>query len=246
MEVAVKWIYQEVKDKRGIPLEAGQKPALCFRGRKHMLCVAAGLPVRVLKRVVADFDKARVVMHKGREYTVAHAVHMLDSIATHNGITDGARKLLDQARAGLSNDVDEDQYQDEEGVTAMTEKPAEQATTTTADSPPATDTAPATATAANQETATVATTSKKKAKKAKATKTTKTKAAKGKPRVYKEPSADSKIGKAVAYMRAEVSKAGGQSKLERGFLKDLFARTHKKCGVALATASSCYSAFIRK
>ena len=87
----------------------------------------------------------------------------------------------------------------------------------------------------------------KAAKVAKAPKAAKAKKAKGTgaKRVYNDPSPESKIGKAVAYMRAEVKKGGGQGELERGYRKALLERTVKKFSVAPATAASCYAAFVR-
>lgn len=123
MELAVKWVWQEVKHK-GIPIEAGQKPALCFRRLKYMLAVCAGYPVRVLKRPVKDFDKCRDAMYEGKVYSVARAVEQLERIGDKNGITEKARKLLQRAKEGL-NDIDEDEFQDEEGVSV--EQPKDEA-----------------------------------------------------------------------------------------------------------------------
>jgi hypothetical protein len=126
----MKWIYQEVHDAKGIAIEAGQKPALCFRGRKYMICIAAGHPVRVLKRAVKDFDKARVVMMGKREYPLDKAIKQFTDIGERNGITEAAKKLLARVNG---NGVNENEFQDEEGVTTMasetkaTETTAEQA-----------------------------------------------------------------------------------------------------------------------
>lgn len=116
METAVLWIYQEVKA-HGVLIEAGQKPSLCLRGRKHMLCVVAGHPVRVLKRSVKEFDKARRVRYKDQEYPVQRALDTLIDMGTRNGITAKASTLLDRVRA--STEVNEEEFTDEEEVTTI-------------------------------------------------------------------------------------------------------------------------------
>lgn len=136
MEIAVKWVWQEVKDKKGIPTEAGQKPCLCFRGHKYMLGVAAGHPVRVLKRPVKDFDILRAVIFKGKIYTTEHAVAQLEEIALRNGITEKARRLLERAKEKRDSDtIDEEEFQDEEGVTM--EKPVDATTQGSVNNDPA-------------------------------------------------------------------------------------------------------------
>lgn len=118
METAVLWIYQEVKA-HGVPIEAGQKPSLCLRGRKHMLCVVAGHPVRVLKRNAKDFDKARRVTRNGAEYPVQRALETLVNIGARNGITAKAATLLERVRQ--STEVNEEEFSDEEDVTSLSQ-----------------------------------------------------------------------------------------------------------------------------
>ncbi len=176
MQVAVKWVYQAVKGPHGTKMEAGQKPSLCFRGREYMLCVAAAHPVRVFKRPVRDFDVLRTVTvqvrqfdkggqpvldDKGQQVVVAHdyevkdAVQRLRDIASRNGITIGASRLLDRALQEAA-EVKEDEYEDEEELTGM-ETTTTETTDGTAPIVPAENTQ-------KQETANVA----KKTKKAKA------------------------------------------------------------------------------
>lgn len=129
MDTAVKWIYQQQRVRKGssIMIDAGQKPALCFRGHKYMLCVAAGYPVRVLKRPVADFTRCRDVMHgaDGKNYPVMQAAQRLVEIGQRNTITEGARRLLERALQGGGEDIDEEAFQDEEELTMLSnENPA--------------------------------------------------------------------------------------------------------------------------
>lgn len=265
MEIGVRWVFQQVKDKHGIVLEAGQKPALCFKARKFMLCVASGHPVRVLKRPAIDMDKCRVVLFEKQEYTIARAVDQFLKIGRRNGITEGAKRLLARAAEMVEGlELNEDDFTDEEDVSMKltSEKSAGDVTTDLTGSGEGGDTAGSTTNSTtDQENTTVATKAKrarksakkdKPAKPAKAKSTAAPKAAKKnaapktkgvrKPYI---PSPDSKIGKAVAFMRAEIKEAGGIAKQERGYLKDLFERTAKKCGVAYATAQTQYNAQIR-
>lgn len=265
MEVAMRWVYQQVKDKYGTPLEAGQKPSLCFKGRKNMLCVAAGHPVRVFKRPARDFDACRQVsMSSGGEYPIERAVLQFQQIAQRNGITEGARKLLQRA-AEMADDINEDDFNDEEELMMKTtEKPAAEVDTAeaTGDTSPAVETNETSETPTKQETSDMATATSSATKKTRARKdkpagkkaaapkvkrAAKSNGANGakKERKPYTPSPESRIGKAVAYMRDEIKKAGGMSKLERGFLKELFEKTSKKIGVAKATCSTQYNAQIR-
>lgn len=228
---SVRWVYQRV-ERHGQSYEAGQKPALCFRGRKYALCVAAGHPVRVLKRLVADFDRYREVvslkaspnpngghgMEGARPYTIEHAVAKLQELGARNGITAGAAKLLDRA-ATLQNGIDEDEFDDEE-ETAMNKDENT--------APVGTDESTEEKTVSNRNSKKVT----KKAGKAKVAK----KAAKA-----RTPKGPSRISRAVEYMTAEVKKEGGQKALERGWRKELFERTGKKFDLAASTCSIQYN-----
>lgn len=123
MQIGVKWVYQNVKDKMGRPQEAGQRPTLCFRGQEYMLGISIGYPVRVIKRPVKDFDVLRTVTNGAskEEYPVQAAVDRLRDIAKRNGITIGASKLLDRALQESARLDDEDQFENEEELTSMQE-----------------------------------------------------------------------------------------------------------------------------
>jgi hypothetical protein len=234
----MRWVHQNIqKDKRtGETLSAsGQRPSLCFRGRKWALCVVTGYPVRVLKRPVADFDRYREVripvsgpvetgkgMAEAKLYPVEQAVTQMRVIADKNGITKGAEKLLAKAlewalSRGKTGDVDEDDFDDEENVTVENPNPTETETTNEGESP---------------KEKTVA--KQKKARKGKA-------AVKAKSNGAKAPKGPSRISRAVAYMKEEVKKEGGQRKLERGFRKELFERAAKKFDLSPATCSIQYN-----
>ena len=114
----VLWIYQKMGLGKG-QIEAGQLPSLCFKGRKKMLCVAAGNPVRIVVRDAVDFDKMREVWREGKPYAVQDAIKTFDGIAGRCGITKAADKLLGKART-LQEIEDEDAFENEE-ETAMTE-----------------------------------------------------------------------------------------------------------------------------
>jgi hypothetical protein len=240
----MRWVHQNLqKDKRtGLTLsESGQRPSLCFRGRKWALCIVTGYPVRILKRSVEDYDRYREVripvsgpvepgkgMVDAKLYPVEDAVTQMRVIAAKNGITKGAEKLLAKALEwALSNgrigSVDEDEYDDEENVTMENPNPAPEGQTE------------ATNEGESPKEKTVAT---KKARKGKAVKAAKKAKSNGAAKAQKGPS---RISRAVAYMKDEVKKEGGQRKLERGFRKELFERTAKKFDLSPATCSIQYN-----
>jgi hypothetical protein len=139
--VAVKWVYQQVRG-----MDAGQKPSLCFRGRKWALCVIAAHPVRVVKRLADDFDKYRQVYNtSGIEkvpYSVRDAAQRLTEIAGRCGVTRGAKTLLDRALAGTASIDDEETFQDEEVLEtdqtqAQVEKPKRVKESTESEATPA-------------------------------------------------------------------------------------------------------------
>lgn len=128
VNVAVRWVYSTVVDRKLGKVEAGQRPSLIFRGASKMLCIVAGTPVRVVLRNAEDFDKMRIVLTQGQEYPVEKAVKMFKDIAERNGITVGASKLLDRAMrtaAGMTAE-EEGQFNDEEEIDRVkNETPAE-------------------------------------------------------------------------------------------------------------------------
>jgi len=239
----IKWVYQS---KGGV--QAGQKPALCFRGRKYMLCVIAGHPVRIIKRPVAEFTRCRECTkgQGGQPYELALGVEKLREIAARSGCTKATEHLLDKAAAYAASraqpDVDEDEYQDEEEVTMETTNP-----TNTGEQPEATEAqvsnSNSNAPKGAKET-TVATKGKKATKvKAKAASKApaKAKAANKVPAKAKKDKGPSRISRAVEYMREEVKKAGGQKNLERGWRKELFERAGTKFDLSPTTCSIQYN-----
>lgn len=222
MRVGVKWVYQQIvtDGERG---EAGQKPALCLQGRKHLLCVVAAHPVRVIKRAAADFDRYRDVTMNGGEYSAARAVKQLLDIAAKNGITKGAAALLDRIKANDGQDIDEESYNDEEQLSMNPEKPSQETTDNSE-------------TSTNGQTTEETTMSTKKGKKSKGKAVAKAKSNGSAPK-GKRVKGESRIAKAVAYMKEQVAKEGGQKSLERGWRKELFAKTAEKFGLAESTCS---------
>ncbi len=115
MKPRVKWIYQE-SIYHGVRTQSGQKPTLCFKGTKHMVGVAAGPHVRILKRAVKDFTECRDVLKGTGTYPTTEAAKMLAEVGTRNGITDGAMRLIQLALADCDQDIDEDEFEDEENI----------------------------------------------------------------------------------------------------------------------------------
>lgn len=211
---AVKWIWALGK----------KKPALCYGGSEHMLCVVTDHPTRVIVRPARDFHRADTVQRDGKEYNVEDAVKKFQEIAVNNGITAGASRLLDRCLQQAAV-IDEDSFTDEEELTMEGEPVIK-------DQQGAVETA---STDQTKEKTTVS--SKKKTAKAKAPAKApaKTKSA------AKKDKGPSRISKAVEYMSEQVKKAGGQSKLERGFRKDLFAKAAEKFELSPITCSIQYN-----
>lgn len=264
MQVAVKWIYRSVKGPGGRPMDAGVKPALCFRGRKYMLCVVTEYPIRVIKRPVKDYDTGRdVVRAGGAPHSVEDALATLRGKAVSHGITVGAQTLLDRAQQGT--ELDEEQFNDEEQLMIENEtvrmdatgkpipadttsaavatdegtqpKPKRKAVTKPPKEPKTTESSPPKA---------AATAKAKTTKTTKAAKTAKTaapeKKAKGGAKTERGPS---RISQMVEWMRGEVKKQGGQDNLERGYLKGMFAKAAEKFGLSVITASIQYGKQVR-
>lgn len=250
MPTAVKWVYRSVTGPQGQPLEAGQKPALCFRGRKYMLAVATEYPIRVLKRPVRDFDALRPVTRaNGTQYTVEDAVAVLRSKIASHGITRGALTLLDRA-ATQGAEVDDESFNDEEQLMIETETvkvdeggvpvPAD---TTQAPVAPTEEVKAKRKRVAKTKAAEADTAPAPKAAKKKATAVKKT-AKEAKPKG--EGRAPSKISQMVEWMCGEIKKQGGVDKLERGWLKNtLFPKAAEKFGLSVITASIQYGKQIR-
>jgi hypothetical protein len=206
-----------------------------------MLCVSVGHPVRILKRPVRDFDLCRTVLHNGQEYAVKDAVEKLREIAARNGITVGASKLLDRALEGATT-IDEEQFNDEEdSMTNETEKPVDADVEVGDNSvPPSSDTKDQ---PTNGDTTMTKKTAKKAPRKAAAKKTPKAAKTKASKEVKVRP--PSAISKAVAYMREQIEKKGGAEELERGYLKELFAKAAEKYGLKASTCGIQYGRQIK-
>lgn len=263
MEMGVKWVYQSVQGPAGVKIEAGQKPSLCFKGREYMLCVAAAHPVRVFKRPVRDFITLRTVTcGDGSLYSPKRAAEKLQEVAARCGITVGAQKLLQRA-LGDQVEVDESQFNDEELLIMETVKSEEAQTTEGGEqAAPATEgTAPAVAKpkrtrkakAPAAAAAPAETKDEPKAAKGNAAKSEpKPKPAKGKvdsaaksAKAPKKEKGPSRISQAVEWMRAEVKKLGGQAKLERGQLKEMYSKGATKFGLSTITMSIQYGKQIK-
>lgn len=235
----VLWVYQMVSVGSGAKIEGGQQPSLCFKGRKHMFCVAAGHPVRVIKRDVRDFDKLREVVYHDGPYPLARAIEQFKGIAKRCGITAGADAVLKRAEANSDVSELEDSLTNEE-ESAMIETPPEAVPGSETDDKETSITKETTVKKLIKKNAK---TKAPKAAKAKAkAKNGKAKAAKA-PKVPKGPS---RISRAVEYMKEEVKKAGGQSKLERGWRKELFARAAKKFDLNPTTCGIQYNKQVLK
>lgn len=118
MKFAVKWIHQDLDRETGG--HSGQKPMLCFKGKKQMLCVAAAHPVRVLKLPLSDFTECRDVYYAKEAYPVTKAAEKLAEIGSKNGITNGAARLIEHALSNNACEIDEDDFEDEEQMTSTT------------------------------------------------------------------------------------------------------------------------------
>lgn len=269
---SVRWVYQRyaIKGSSGrVHMDGGQKPALCYRGRKHALCIAAGYPVRVLKRDVDSLDGYRLAMvqatgpaptGKGadgqHEYPLDQAITTLRALGLKNGITAGASKLLDRAAAWSgqrSTTIDEDDFTDEEEI-AM-EQVAEQVVGPTTDATP--DAKPANkkpAKPAKESTVKAKRTSKRSATKRTAKRPTK-RASKGngaaRTKGSKRPTVETgefRPGSAVAkghgiYLSAVKALKGKDP--ERGWRRDLADKIAKQCKVAPSSANNFVQVYSR-
>ena len=135
---------------KGTPMEAGWKPALCFKGRKYMLAVVVDYPIRVWKKPIAEFAHAKPLLHRGAPYAVTRFVKKLKEMVPTHGITAAAERLLLHAlETKETTELDEEAYKDEENAVKLigenpnpvpeaeaeetsTETPAEETDTNTA------------------------------------------------------------------------------------------------------------------
>lgn len=80
---------------RNVFLESGYKPALCFRGRKHVHCVINDeTRVRVVTIQIRDYDKASLVPFHGAEYPIERFKRSMLAVGQRKGITARAALLL--------------------------------------------------------------------------------------------------------------------------------------------------------
>ncbi len=214
-----------------------QKPALCMKGRKYMLCVMADYPVHLVKRPVELFAKCRTVPYKDGLYPATQAVDQFTQIGARNGITKAAQTVLLRAKAnGVdTTHIDEDAIDDEEHLTMKSE---------TETGTPATDETTTDSTNTNQETKVTAkktkpATKKSAAKKAAPAKKASTPAKKG-AGGFREGTAKEKCF--VAF------KAGLKEyeALEHGEKKQWVEKLANKQGVQPTTVSSWIGGDFRK
>lgn len=112
---------------------SSEKPALCFRGHKHMHAVIIDFPVKVVRRPVKDFDALAKTTHHGAPYPVDKMVKHLRTAGRHNGITIAAKKLLETVADGKATfPIDEEELHLTEEDDTM-ETPETTGTTTQAE-----------------------------------------------------------------------------------------------------------------
>lgn len=139
MKTRVLWVYQSVRLPDGGKIEAGQKPSVCIAGRTRMLAVAAGHPVRVLVRPIADFDALRPVFHGKAEHGVLEAVRTMRGIGRRCGITKAAKTLLGRieddatAEKATAEIEDEEEFENEEDIANQQAPSAHKETTMTSE-----------------------------------------------------------------------------------------------------------------
>lgn len=118
-------MYRATQRGDGTVASLGSKPAICFRGKKHALCLFVDWPIRVARRASADFDKYRPVpvpasMPAAATYPINLAVQHLEGYIPKYGITVGAQKLLTLAKRAARgekltvDDLEENAFEDEE------------------------------------------------------------------------------------------------------------------------------------
>jgi hypothetical protein len=101
MEQSVRNIY--VISGRGEEAHQSYKPALCFRGRKHVHCIINDeTRVRVVTLDIRDYDRASLVPFHGAEYPIERFKRSMLAVGARKGITARAALLL-----RLPNDAEE-------------------------------------------------------------------------------------------------------------------------------------------
>jgi hypothetical protein len=243
MKTSVRWVYQRLPDGSG-----AQRPAICFSGKKFMLCVASGPPVRVLKRPLAEAERYRPV-HKtndgtvGDEFLASEVAGELLSTGGRTGITDDAERLLRAVVQRPAPDwgrFDESQFNDEESsVEQFEQAETVAAETTTNDDGNGNgneETDMQTQTTSKETRVKGSTVAKGAKKKAKAPATVKAKVAKTatKAKVAKAPK-EKRVGKraqALAYMRKRIEGVKAETAKDPEWGADLVKAAQKETGVS--------------
>lgn len=98
---------------------AGQKPALCFRGEKLALAVVNDrMGIHTLQISLKDHDKAGKVQRLGQDYMPRAFAEAMVEVARTKGITPLAAYLIDSLR--YSRKLDEEKLPPEEELPVMT------------------------------------------------------------------------------------------------------------------------------
>jgi hypothetical protein len=126
MEASVKYL-QTVDRETGLT-DSGVKPALCLRGRKFASCVINDEgTLRVTKVEIRDYDKMRLVPHRGRAYEPKACAKYFLSLTQREQIkrvaTQGALELIRRVLDGEIPDEDIE-FVDETLTETPPEKPA--------------------------------------------------------------------------------------------------------------------------
>lgn len=241
--VAVLYVYRSTQRKDGSVASEGSKPAICFRGKKHALCVILDYPIRVIRRAAADYDKCRPVpvpmsQPDAKVYPLALAVAHLEERVSRYGITEGAQKLLALAKrvsTGATiteDDLQENVFTDEETLPSKYPPGV----------PPSGWVASPEAAQAPQDVGT-GNTPKEQRRRNKRAGPVVTTVADGKPveggastagegKRTRTRGADSPMKKAVEYMRAEVEKIGGLQEVTKDWRNQLFKRAAEQFGIS--------------
>lgn len=94
------------QEKTSDGVRSSVKVAFTKRGRKFLKVITVDAPIRVRKVRIAD-ERYMVPLRKGDDfYPYKRAVQKFLKAAKHLGITDGAKKILVEARGAIPADDD--------------------------------------------------------------------------------------------------------------------------------------------
>jgi hypothetical protein len=79
----------------------GIRSAFVKQGRKFIKVVEIDAPIRVRKVPVSDGRYMKPLLRNGEAYSVTRAVNKFLKAGRSLGITDGARRILKEAKAGV-------------------------------------------------------------------------------------------------------------------------------------------------